>query len=60
MAEDDSGMFFQEGDRVTHAAFGPGTVLSVDVEKGAHLVQFDGMSTPRRISFRAKLERLSK
>ena len=59
LPEDDSGTFFQEGERVTHDAFGPGTVLSVDMDKGAHLVQFDSMSTPRRISFRAKLERLS-
>ena len=59
MPEDDNDMFFQEGERVTHAAFGPGTILSVDADKGAHLVQFDSMSTPRRISFRAKLERLS-
>jgi len=46
-----------EEERVMHAAFGPGTVLSVDMDKGAHLVQFDSMSTPRKISFRAKLER---
>ena len=58
LPEDDSDMLFQEGERVTHAAFGPGTVLSVDMDKGAHLVQFDSMSTPRKISFRAKLERL--
>ena len=59
MPEDDNDMFFQEGERVTHAAFGPGTILSVDADKGAHPVQFDSMSTPCRISFRAKLERLS-
>ena len=58
MPEDDGELFFREGERVTHAAFGLGTVLSVDMDKGAHLVQFDSMSTPRRISFRAKLERL--
>ena len=34
-----------------------GTVLAVDQDKGAHVVQFDGMDTPRQISFRAKLER---
>lgn len=36
--------------------FGPGTVLDVDLEKQAHVIQFDEMETPRRISFRAKLE----
>ena len=31
-------------------------VLGVDLDKGAHLVKFDDMETPRMISFRAKLE----
>ena len=57
LPEDGSEMLFQEGERVMHAAFGPGTILSVDMDKGAHVVQFDSMSTPRKISFRAKLER---
>ena len=38
--------------------FGLGTILEVDRERGAHVVQFDEMATPRRISFRAKLEKL--
>ena len=33
-----------------------GRVLDVDLNRGANLVQFDDMETPRRISFRAKLE----
>ena len=44
------------GQRVTHAVFGSGTVVDVDAEKGAHIVQFDDMPTPRAISFKAKLE----
>ena len=47
---------FPPGRRVRHAVFGSGTVLETDLEKGAHLVRFDGLSTPRSISFRAKLE----
>ncbi len=47
-----------EGQRVRHSVFGAGTVLGVDLEKGAHIVQFDDMDTPRQISFRARLERL--
>ena len=47
-----------EGTRVRHAVFGAGTVTGVDTEKGAHLVQFDDMPTPRAISFKAKLERI--
>ena len=58
LPEDNSEMLFQEGERVIHTAFGPGTVLSADMDKGAHVVQFDSMSTPRKISFKAKLERL--
>ena len=49
---------FAPGQRVRHAIFGPGTVLDTDPVKGAHIVQFDDMRTPRAISFRAKLEPL--
>ena len=48
---------FPVGQRVKHLLFGEGTVLEVDRDNGAHLVQFDDMPTPRKISFRAKLER---
>ena len=57
LPEDDSAIAFPIGQRVQHAMFGTGTVLDVDRDKGAHVVQFDDMETPRRISFRAKLER---
>lgn len=50
---------FAAGERVRHSVFGAGTVLEVDRERGAHVIQFDDMETPRRISYRAKLERLS-
>ena len=33
-----------------------GTVTGLDAEKNAHLVLFDDLSTPRAISFKAKLE----
>ncbi|MBQ6583338.1 MAG: UvrD-helicase domain-containing protein, partial [Mogibacterium sp.] len=46
------------GQRVRHMIFGEGTVLDADLTKKAHIVQFDGMDTPRAISFRAKLERI--
>lgn len=49
---------FEAGDRVRHSVFGDGTVLDTDAQKSAHIVQFDGVSTPRAISFRAKLEKL--
>ena len=46
------------GTRVRHSVFGPGTVLDADLDKGAHRIQFDSVSTPRAVSFKAKLERL--
>ena len=48
---------FPVGQRVMHAILGPGTVVEIDADKGAHLVKFDAMPTPRAISFRAKLEK---
>lgn len=58
MPQDDSAITFSVGQRVRHQMFGPGTVVEVDMERGAHVVQFDGVATPRRISFRARLEKL--
>ncbi len=46
---------FEPGTRVVHPVLGAGTVIEVDTERGAHVVKFDGMDTPRAISFRAKL-----
>ena len=46
------------GARVRHSVFGPGTVLDADTDRGAHIIQFDGISTPRAVSFKAKLERI--
>lgn len=43
------------GVHVRHEYLGEGTILDVDVGKEAYLVQFDGIPTPRMISFRAKL-----
>ncbi len=48
---------FSPGQRVRHQVMGPGTVVEVDLSRGAHLVKFDSMPTPRAISFKAKLER---
>lgn len=49
---------FAPGERVRHSIFGEGTILECDAVSGHNLVQFDGMPTPRKISFRAKLVRL--
>ncbi|MBR2703753.1 MAG: ATP-binding domain-containing protein, partial [Oscillospiraceae bacterium] len=50
---------YEVGQRVKHAILGLGTVTAVDTEKGAYLVRFDTLDTPRRISFRVKLEKTS-
>ena len=49
---------FSPGTRVRHAILGEGTVQELDSEKGAYIVQFDCMDTPRAISFKAKLEQV--
>ena len=46
---------FEEGQRIRHPLIGEGTVLETDTEKMAYLILFDGMETPRQITFRAKL-----
>ena len=58
LREDDGDGTLPIGQRVRHAVFGEGTVLDVDLNKGAHVIQFDGMGTPRSISLRAKLEKI--
>ena len=49
---------FHASQRIRHAVFGTGSILELDTEKSAYLIQFDGMNTPRSISFRAKLQPL--
>ncbi len=46
------------GDRICHAIFGEGTIVSIDRDKQAWIIQFDNMKTTRMITFRAKLEKL--
>lgn len=58
MPEREDDVLMPEGQRVRHSMFGDGTVVGIDTDKGAHIVQFDSMATPRKISFKAKLERI--
>lgn len=46
------------GMRVKHIAFGEGTIVAMDDERSAYTIQFEGMATPRKISYRVKLEQL--
>ena len=52
------GEVLQPGTRVDHPVFGLGMVESLDRESSAYLIRFDGISTPRRISMKAKIEKV--
>ena len=58
LPEEEQKAVYEVGQRVKHAILGLGTVTAVDTEKGAYLVRFDTLDTPRRISFRVKLEKI--
>lgn len=58
MPESMAQVTFEIGQRVHHSIMGDGTVVDVDTDKGAHVIRFDGIPTPRSISFRSKLEKL--
>lgn len=47
---------FQVGHRVMHSIMGAGQVIGIDEEKSVYTIQFDHISTPRNISFKAKLD----
>lgn len=57
LTDADNQKTFAVGQRVSHSIFGCGTVVNVDLIKAAHIVQFDTIDTPRKISFKAKLEK---
>ncbi len=58
LVDEDALPAFRAGDRVKHSIFGPGTILEDDRAGQAWMIRFDDMDTPRKLSFRAKLERL--
>ena len=60
LPENQCALAFPVGQRVRHFLFGPGTVVEIDFEQSAHVVQFDEMETPRKIAFRAKLQKIEK
>ena len=53
-----AGPSFNIGDRVKHMVFGAGVVVDIDIDRNAYLIQFDGIETPRSLSYNAKLEAL--
>ena len=49
---------FPVGTRIQHAILGTGTVLDLDQDNNAYVIQFDTLPTPRTIAFRVKLTRV--
>lgn len=47
-----------ENDKVKHNILGTGTVLQVDETKHIYTILFEGMATPRQMSFKAPLEKI--
>ncbi len=47
---------FEPGTPIRHKIFGDGEILETDTRKGVYLVRFDEIPTPRKISFRVKME----
>lgn len=56
LAEDAARQTLPAGQRIRHPVFGFGTVIDVDFDKAAYVIQFDDIDTTRMISFRVKLE----
>ena len=58
LMEDEGPAHYPVGQKIMHKIFGPGTIVDVDLQKSAYAILFDGMETPRTISFRVKLEKI--
>ena len=52
-----AGPAFAAGERVTHAVFGDGTILGIDIDHATYQIRFDDIHTPRNISFKIPLRR---
>lgn len=49
---------FKSGDKIKHNILGKGTIIEVDLLKKTYLIQFDEISTPRKMSFKAQVQKL--
>ena len=49
---------FAAGDKVIHRIMGEGEILDINNDKGAYVIKFEDIDTPREISFKAKLEKV--
>jgi DNA helicase-2/ATP-dependent DNA helicase PcrA len=48
---------YDVGQRVRHDILGAGTIIDLDTDRGAYVIKFDSVETPRALSFRIKLEK---
>ena len=46
------------GQKINHMIFGNGEITDIDMDKGAYLIKFDELDTPRSIAFRVKLDKI--
>ena len=51
------GPAFQAGDAVMHPVLGRGEIVGIDAQNLAYVIRFETIPTPRKINFRARLER---
>jgi len=56
LTSENTAHYLQKGQKIRHIIFGKGEILETDAEKGAYLIKFDDITTPRSIAFRVKLE----
>ena len=49
----------QEGDLVEHKILGRGTVVSIDRNAATYTIKFEKIETPRKMSFKAPIKRIS-
>lgn len=54
--EDAERTLYPVGQRVVHRIMGPGTIVEIDEDRKAYVIQFDEIDTPRRISLRLPLK----
>ena len=53
-----AGDIFETGNKIVHAILGKGTIVDVDITNHFYTVQFEGLNTSRKMSFKAPLKKL--
>lgn len=53
-----AGDIFETGNKIVHAILGKGTIVDVDITNHFYTVQFEGLNTTRKMSFKAPLKKL--